>query len=85
MSDAETYPEIRESVRRLCADFPGSYWQAKDRDRAYPTEFVRTLTEAGFLSVLMSPATSSMSTPCSRTIRTASPAPACPTKRSSPR
>ena len=53
MSEAETYPEIRESVRRLCADFPGSYWQAKDRDRAYPTEFVRILTEAGFLSVLI--------------------------------
>ena len=53
MNQAETYPEIRESVRRLCADFPGSYWQAKDRDRAYPTEFVRTLTEAGFLSVLI--------------------------------
>ena len=53
MNEAETYPEIRESVRRLCADFPGSYWQAKDRDRAYPTEFVRTLTEAGFLSVLI--------------------------------
>ncbi len=53
MSEAETYPEIRESVRRLCADFPGAYWQANDRDRAYPTEFVRTLTEAGFLSVLI--------------------------------
>ena len=53
MSEPETYPEIRESVRRLCADFPGSYWQAKDRDRAYPTEFVRTLTAAGFLSVLI--------------------------------
>jgi acyl-CoA dehydrogenase len=53
MSEAETYPEIRESVRRLCADFPGTYWQAKDRDRAYPTEFVQTLTEAGFLSVLI--------------------------------
>ena len=50
MSEAETFPEIRESVRRLCADFPGSYWQAKDRERAYPTEFVRALTEAGFLS-----------------------------------
>ncbi|QGN55874.1 acyl-CoA dehydrogenase family protein [Novosphingobium sp. Gsoil 351] len=53
MNDGETYSEIRESVRRLCADFPGTYWQAKDRDRAYPTEFVRTLTEAGFLSVLI--------------------------------
>ncbi len=53
MSESETYPEFSYSVRRLCADFPGSYWQAKDRDRAYPTEFVRTLTEAGFLSVLI--------------------------------
>ncbi len=52
MSEA-SFPEIRDSVRRLCADFPGSYWQAKDRERAYPTEFVRTLTEAGFLSVLI--------------------------------
>ncbi len=52
MSD-ETFPEIRDAVRRLCADFPGSYWQALDRDRTYPTEFVRALTEAGFLSVLI--------------------------------
>ncbi|HMN53118.1 MAG TPA: acyl-CoA dehydrogenase family protein [Sphingopyxis sp.] len=48
-----SHPEIRESVRRLCADFPGSYWQALDRDRIYPTEFVRTLTQSGFLSVLV--------------------------------
>ncbi len=50
---AENHAEIRESVRRLCADFPGAYWQAKDRERAYPVEFVSTLTEAGFLSVLI--------------------------------
>jgi alkylation response protein AidB-like acyl-CoA dehydrogenase len=53
MTREPSFPEIREAVRALCADFPGSYWQAKDRDRAYPTEFVRTLTEAGFLSVLI--------------------------------
>lgn len=47
------YDDIRESVRRLCAEFPGTYWQAKDRDRAYPTEFVETLTREGFLSVLI--------------------------------
>jgi alkylation response protein AidB-like acyl-CoA dehydrogenase len=47
------HADIRESVSRLCADFPGSYWQEKDRDRAYPTEFVQTLTQAGFLSVLI--------------------------------
>lgn len=49
----ETFPEIRDAVRRLCADFPGEYWQKLDRERAYPTEFVTALTEAGFLSVLI--------------------------------
>ena len=49
----ETFPEIREAVRRLCARFPGAYWRALDRERAYPTEFVAALTEAGFLSVLI--------------------------------
>ena len=24
----ETWPEIRDSVRKLCADFPGAYWRA---------------------------------------------------------
>ena len=49
----QSFPEIREAVAKLCAGFPGSYWQALDRDRIYPTEFVTTLTEAGFLSVLI--------------------------------
>jgi acyl-CoA dehydrogenase len=49
----ESFPEIRESVRKLCARFPGEYWRALDRERAYPTDFVRTLTEEGFLSVLI--------------------------------
>ena len=49
----ESFPEIREAVRRLCAQFPGPYWRALDRDRIYPTEFVTALTEAGFLSVLI--------------------------------
>ena len=53
MSNAETFPEIREAVRRLCAGFPGEYWREKDRERAYPAEFVRALTESGFLSVLI--------------------------------
>jgi alkylation response protein AidB-like acyl-CoA dehydrogenase len=53
VSTAETFPEIRESVRRLCARFPGEYWRGLDRAREYPTEFVRTLTDEGFLSVLI--------------------------------
>ena len=49
----ETFPEIREAVRKLCARFPGAYWRALDREREYPTAFVSALTEAGFLSVLI--------------------------------
>jgi acyl-CoA dehydrogenase len=44
---------IRESVRALCRDFPGAYWRALDRERAYPTEFVRAMTRSGFLGVLI--------------------------------
>ena len=48
-----SYPEIREAVQKLCAQFPGAYWQSMDRDRSYPTEFVNALTKSGFLSVLI--------------------------------
>lgn len=44
---------IRDSVRALCAEFPGEYWRDKDRERAYPTEFVQKLTDHGFLAVLI--------------------------------
>jgi acyl-CoA dehydrogenase len=45
--------QIRESVRALCAKFPGEYWRALDRERVYPTEFVAALTKAGFLAALI--------------------------------
>ena len=50
---AESYAEIRKSVRALCAQFPGSYWRELDRERAYPKAFVGALTKAGFLSALI--------------------------------
>jgi alkylation response protein AidB-like acyl-CoA dehydrogenase len=49
----ESFTEIREGVRRLVAGFPGEYWREKDRERAYPTEFVEALTEAGYLAILI--------------------------------
>jgi hypothetical protein len=45
--------EIRDAVAKLCATFPMEYWRATDRERRYPTEFVRALTEAGWLSCLI--------------------------------
>jgi len=53
LSQAESYPEIREAVQKLCADFPGKYWRDLDRNREYPTEFVQSLTDSGYLSVLI--------------------------------
>jgi len=49
----EDHADIRQSVRALCAKFPGEYWRKLDRERAYPTEFVKALTEAGFLAALI--------------------------------
>src|SRR2546428_12191407 len=45
--------EIRDAVAKLCATFPMDYWRETDRERRYPTEFVRALTEAGWLSSLI--------------------------------
>ncbi len=47
------HEDIRRAVQALCAEFPNEYWRAKDRDRAYPDEFVKALTEAGFLAALI--------------------------------
>jgi alkylation response protein AidB-like acyl-CoA dehydrogenase len=49
----ETYPEIRAAVRAVCARFPGAYWRKLDAERAYPEEFIRALTDAGFLAALI--------------------------------
>ncbi|MGE0417001.1 MAG: acyl-CoA dehydrogenase family protein [Acetobacteraceae bacterium] len=49
----DPHTEIREEVAKLCARFPGEYWRKLDQDRAYPTEFVRALTEAGYLGALI--------------------------------
>jgi len=49
----EDHAEIRDGVRRICADFPGAYWRDLDERSGYPTEFVRALTEAGYLAALI--------------------------------
>ena len=49
----EDYPELRDSVRRICARYPGTYWSGLEDDEAYPTAFVDELTQAGFLGALI--------------------------------
>ncbi|MEX2481493.1 MAG: acyl-CoA dehydrogenase family protein [Gammaproteobacteria bacterium] len=50
---AETITQIRDTVAKVCDEFAGEYWRAKDRERAYPTEFVDKLTELGLLASLI--------------------------------
>ena len=52
-AEADEFADIRGSVRALCNKFPGEYWRALDRERAYPTVFVTALTQAGYLAALI--------------------------------
>jgi alkylation response protein AidB-like acyl-CoA dehydrogenase len=47
------HEDIRDSVRKLCLDFPGEYWRKLDREMAYPQAFVDALTQSGFLAALI--------------------------------
>jgi acyl-CoA dehydrogenase len=50
---AESYFEIREAVRALCAQFPDAYFREIDEARGYPEAFVEALTKAGWLAALI--------------------------------
>jgi acyl-CoA dehydrogenase len=49
----ESFQQIREGVRALCRTFDSAYWRRLDEERGYPDEFVRALTEAGWLAALI--------------------------------
>jgi acyl-CoA dehydrogenase len=51
--DGDPHQEIRAGVRKLCAQFPGDYWRRLDREAAYPADFVKAVTAAGYLSALI--------------------------------
>ena len=53
MSNNELHTDLRTAVRELCSRFPDSYWRELDAQEAYPEEFVKTLTEAGYLAALI--------------------------------
>ncbi len=47
------FSSIRDEIAKLCAGYPGDYWREKDKARAYPTEFVQALSDAGYLAALI--------------------------------
>jgi len=48
-----THEELRSGVREVCERFPDDYWRRLDAERRYPEEFVRAMTEAGYLGALI--------------------------------
>ena len=44
---------IQEAIKALCLKFPNEYWREKDRTRTYPTEFVKSLSDHGYLGCLI--------------------------------
>lgn len=52
-TEKHDYPELRDAVKRICADYPSEYWRKLDDTSSYPTEFVKALTDAGFLGALI--------------------------------
>src|SRR5690348_4514860 len=49
----EDIQAIRDNVRALCQDFPDTYWREADKKNAYPQDFVKALTESGYLAALI--------------------------------
>ena len=49
----DQHQDLRDGVRDLCKALPGSYWRELDAVRAYPADFVKALTDAGYLAALI--------------------------------
>ncbi|MDQ3590498.1 MAG: acyl-CoA/acyl-ACP dehydrogenase [Actinomycetota bacterium] len=53
MTESQTLQSLREGVRKVCGRFPDEYWRELDTRREYPEEFVKAMTQAGYLGALI--------------------------------
>ncbi|MBV1867932.1 MAG: acyl-CoA/acyl-ACP dehydrogenase [Marinosulfonomonas sp.] len=53
MSIGTDFPELRDALRKLCAQFPAQYWRALDKEEGYPDAFVKAMSDGGYLSSLI--------------------------------
>jgi acyl-CoA dehydrogenase len=53
VTGGQLYPEIRDAIRDLCAQFPPEYHRKIDEQRGYPEAFVDALTKAGWMAALI--------------------------------
>ena len=50
-SESQDLSLIRESVVKLCRDFPDDYWERLDREGEFPQDFFNAMAGAGWLGV----------------------------------
>ena len=50
-SETDEHRLIRDSVRKVCADFPDEYWAEKDEAHEFPWAFYRAMAEGGWLGI----------------------------------
>lgn len=51
MTHSDPHLELRQGVRRICADFPDEYWRRCEADHAFPWAFYEAFADAGWVGV----------------------------------
>ena len=49
----DLHQDIREGVREICSRFDQDYWRKSHEEHRYPTEFVKAMSDAGWLGALI--------------------------------
>ena len=52
-AESNSYQDVRDGVRALCEQFPDEYHRRIDAQRGYPEEFVKALTDAGWMAAMI--------------------------------
>lgn len=51
--ESDEHGLIRDSVRKLCSEFPDSYWEQHDREGVFPDLFFNKMAAAGWIGIAM--------------------------------
>ena len=51
ITDTEEHRLVRDSVRKVCADFPDEYWAGQDEAHEFPWDFYRAMAAGGWLGI----------------------------------
>ena len=49
--ESDLHNDIRQGVRRVCRDYPDSYWRDLDERHEFPWEFYKALAEGGWVGI----------------------------------